>query len=296
MEKISIHLSGYYDPMYGDRNDEYIIYDGKKFFRKITGEENKAGMQGCPTFPYEKEYEITKKEAKEYLLKSNIKNVSYWLNNIGIEKDIFVSTETTKMLVVDAQNDVCDDDSAYADSYCAPGEIRGITNIKKAVDEGIIPFLKEARKNKLQIGFMQSIYNYGKYSYSGISKRWLTIDTRLKDEYWRVKIYKNMPNEQEPIFNKDTQETFLYKKESNGLEDWIKGTKNILIAGFTTDGCVKKAVYSLLKKGYNPIVLSDCVSTSDYKIDTSHKKTLEDFIYENIQVVNSNMVGFESNQ
>jgi len=207
--------------------------------------------------------------------------------------NFLVDSKKAKFLVIDAQNDVCDGNSAYANSMYSPGKKRDIKPIQETIENGVIPFLEKARKHKLQIGFVQSIYQPGQYSYSGISDKWLTIDSELQNSEWRIRIYRDMPIEREPIFKKDTQETFTFKGEENGLASWLLETENVLVAGFTTDGCVKKAVYALLERGYKPIVLEDCIATSRHKIKTSHKETLNEFMANVlIKVINSKKIHF----
>ncbi len=199
----------------------------------------------------------------------------------------------TKMLVIDAQNDVCDDNSAYANSEYAYGKKRDVKPLQEAIERGIIPFLERARKHHLPIGFIQSVYQLGQYSSFGISDRWLTLDLELEDPNWRIKIYRNMPVNGEPIFLKDTQETFKYRGEENGLANWLQGTEHVLVSGFTTDGCIKKCVCALLERGYKPIVFEDCVAVSGHKMRTAHITTLNEYRnHEVVRVINSTKVEF----
>ncbi len=69
----------------------------------------------------------------------------------------------------------------------------------------------------------------------------------------------------------------------------------MIISGFTASvkGCIRKAVYALLERGYNPIVLEDCISTSLQKMKTECVETLNEYrAHKNIQVVNSTKIDF----
>jgi len=204
-----------------------------------------------------------------------------------------IQPEAARLLVIDAQNDVCHDNSAYADSISGDSVRRDVCPIQEAVTDHLIPFLNRARSHGLPIGFVQSVYQLGQYSHSGISPKWLTVDPDLKDPEWRIRIYMDMPVQNEPSFQKDTQETFTYKGTDNGLAGWLGEAEDILVAGFTTDGCVNKGVYALLERGYLPVVLEDCVATSGHKIRTAHLATLEGYRHhEIIRVVNSGNIVF----
>jgi len=204
-------------------------------------------------------------------------------------------TSKARLLVIDAQNDVCEDNSAYAVSEYAPGKKRDVKPIQQAVEEGLLPFLERARSYGLPVGFIQSVYHKGQYSYSGISDKWLTIDPELEDAEWRIKIYRDMPESGEPIFRKDTQETFLYEEKENGLADWLRETELVLVGGFTTDGCVKKGVYALLSRNYEPVVLKDCVATSGHKINTAHEAALNEFKnHKSVRIIDSKKVIFRA--
>ena len=47
---------------------------------------------------------------------------------------------------------------------------------------------------------------------------------------------------------------------------------------FTTDHCIKAGVDALVERMYIPVVLEDCISTRDYKIDDgTHTRTIDLF-------------------
>jgi len=56
--------------------------------------------------------------------------------------------------------------------------------------------------------------------------------------------------------------------EGSNLEQLLKenGIKNIYVCGFTTDYCVKKTMNSLIDKGFNCILISDCTATKNNKL------------------------------
>lgn len=190
-----------------------------------------------------------------------------------------------KILVIDVQNDVCHSDSDYAKSTDSSGVKRDVRPIQDIVENGIIPFLETARRNRLPIGFVQSIYRPGQYP--DVSPKWLTIDDDLDDAEWRIKIYRDMPEQGESVFRKDTQNPFIYKEGENGLGDWLRGVPYVLVAGFVSYGCIKTGVDALLERHYIPVVLEDCIEASAYRKD-EHNRVLASYkIHEIIHVVGS---------
>lgn len=64
--------------------------------------------------------------------------------------------------------------------------------------------------------------------------------------------------------------------EGSDLEQILKenGIKNIYVCGFTTDHCVKATMNSLIDKGFNCILVSDCTATKNNKLQ---KKIEQEF-------------------
>ncbi len=56
--------------------------------------------------------------------------------------------------------------------------------------------------------------------------------------------------------------------ESSDLEQLLKQNdiKTIFVCGFTTDHCVKETMNSLIEKGFNCIMVSDCTATKNNKL------------------------------
>lgn len=56
--------------------------------------------------------------------------------------------------------------------------------------------------------------------------------------------------------------------ECSNLEEILKkkGIKNILFCGFTTDHCVESTMKTLVAKGYNCILISDCTAARNHRI------------------------------
>ena len=64
--------------------------------------------------------------------------------------------------------------------------------------------------------------------------------------------------------------------EGSDLEQRLEenGVKDVYVCGFTTDHCVKETMNSLIGKGFNCIMVSDCTATKNNKLQ---KKTEAEF-------------------
>ena len=76
--------------------------------------------------------------------------------------------------------------------------------------------------------------------------------------------------------------------EGSDLEQLLKenGIKNIYVCGFTTDHCVKETMNSLINKGYNCILVSDCTATKNNKLQKKIEQEFET-ITSNEAILNS---------
>ena len=56
--------------------------------------------------------------------------------------------------------------------------------------------------------------------------------------------------------------------QGSDLEQQLKenGITNVFVCGFTTDHCVKETMNSLIKKGFNCVMVSDCTATRNNKL------------------------------
>ncbi len=76
--------------------------------------------------------------------------------------------------------------------------------------------------------------------------------------------------------------------EGSDLEQLLKenGIKKIYVCGFTTDHCVKETMNSLINKGYNCILVSDCTATKSNKLQKKIEQEFET-ITSNEAILNS---------
>ncbi len=76
--------------------------------------------------------------------------------------------------------------------------------------------------------------------------------------------------------------------EGSDLEQLLKenGIKNVYVCGFTTDHCVKETMNSLISKGYNCIMVSDCTATKNNSLQKKIEGEFET-IMSNVVIPNS---------
>jgi len=65
--------------------------------------------------------------------------------------------------------------------------------------------------------------------------------------------------------------------EGSDLEQRLteNGIKNVYVCGFTTDHCVKETINSLIDKGFNCILVSDCTATKNNKLQKKIEQEFE---------------------
>ena len=65
--------------------------------------------------------------------------------------------------------------------------------------------------------------------------------------------------------------------KGSNLEEILKknNVKTIFVAGFTTDHCVKETMHSLINKGFDCVMVSDCTATKNNKLQ---KKIENEFV------------------
>ena len=177
------------------------------------------------------------------------------------------------LLVIDAQNDICHQAGEFARSG------KGINGIKRAFESGILPMVEKARGCEMPVIFIQAVYKPGQFE--APFEKLLAINDGEDDSTWRIRVYQDLPRGGDPIFRKSQYEPFHFNGADNGLADWLAGNivgGFVLVCGFTTDHCIKAGVDALVERMYIPVVLEDCISTRDYKIDDgTHTRTIDLF-------------------
>jgi len=164
-----------------------------------------------------------------------------------------IKREGTALIVMDMQNDLVDEKGAAAafGIWKHVRETKTVDNIKKVLEKG--------RKARIPIIYIQSFFRVELLSNSGLGKRFKESGA-LKRNTFGAKIKEALtPQPQDYIVEKHTMDAF-YNTE---LEDLLKNLKcdTLIFTGVATNFCVETTVRSASVRGYNIIVLIDCVAT-----------------------------------
>jgi len=172
----------------------------------------------------------------------------------------------TVLVIIDVQNDFCESGKEFA--YCKrrPDDV---IPIQRVVKECMAPLLEKARNSGMFIIFIKASYKAGQFP----EFRQLCIPGTIGWDFYKIR--PDMKNPKELVFEKAGMDCLDSKPD---LGKWLlsRGIRNVLIAGLTTDQCVKASALSFAERGFNAIIIEDCVSTAAYKLGV-HKKTLEFF-------------------
>ena len=169
----------------------------------------------------------------------------------------------TVLAIIDVQKDFCESGKEFA--YFGR-RASDVAPMQKVVRNGIIPLLENARNSGMFIIFIKASYKKGQFP----EFRQLCISGTIGWDFYKIRPSKK--NSKELVFEKSGMDCFGSKPD---LGKWLlsRGIRNVLIAGFTTDQCVKASALSFAERGFNTIIIEDCVSTAAYKLGV-HKKTL----------------------
>ena len=177
--------------------------------------------------------------------------------------------DKTAILIVDIQNDFCDERGAFAKMGL------NIKNIQKMTPK-LINFIEKARKANLKIIYSKQIESdeVSPENLKAIFKQ--EIIPVCSPNSWGSEFYKINPNSKEIIIEKYTYDVFSNPKLENILRE--NKIKDLIICGVTTDLCIDSTVRSAFTKGYNIIIPKDLIATVNQKIQKPFLKTFGEFL------------------
>jgi len=159
----------------------------------------------------------------------------------------------TAILVVDIQNDFCDDEGIFAKQGL---DIKPVQEVAKRIDE----FLVEARKLGVPIIFSKQVesaevtpLNLQRQFYRGKLKEVCSPGS------WGSDFYRIKPSGNETVIEKYTYDVFSNPELKRILDK--QGIKTLVVTGVNTDICVDTTVRSAFTNGYQIVVPHDLVGT-----------------------------------
>lgn len=168
------------------------------------------------------------------------------------------------VLVIDIQNDFCSERELFKKRGLDISAIQ--TAVSRCAD-----FIALSRKQGIPIVFIQAVYDR-KYLPANIAemykKRGLT--SLCQEGSCGADFYKISPLPNEKVFVKHRFDAFTNKE----LELWLrkKNIKTLVLTGCQTDVCVDSTARSGFMKGFNIVVIEDCVASTDQE---NHKSALK---------------------
>lgn len=175
-----------------------------------------------------------------------------------------VAPDTTRLLVIDVQND-----------FCAPGgwfDAKGsaLEHIDAAADR-LSTFLPVARAAGVEVIFVQAIYD-AIYLSEPMLERHARLNLPIehcRTGTWGADFYKVSPLETDLIIQKHRYSAFV-DTELNALLRAQK-VENLILAGVTSNVCVESTARDGYMLDYHICFLSDCSATYD---PAAHEATL----------------------
>jgi ureidoacrylate peracid hydrolase len=159
----------------------------------------------------------------------------------------------TAILVVDIQNDFCDDSGKFAEQGL---DVKPAQEVAERIDE----FLVEARKLGIPIIFSKQIESQ---EVTPLNLQRQFFRGKLKEvcspESWGSDFYKVQPSEGEVVVEKNTYDVFSNPELKQKLDEL--GIRTLVVTGVNTDVCVDTTVRSAFTNGYQIVVPKDLVAT-----------------------------------
>jgi ureidoacrylate peracid hydrolase len=165
-----------------------------------------------------------------------------------------IKREGTVLTVIDMQNLMLEEKgaAAFLGVWKQVKEKDTVKNLQKAIEK--------ARNSVIPIIYVQTFVRPQVLPEVGIWKDFKQIDFS-KASPWELEIAEEIkPHPEDFIVTKyNTMDAF----HNTDLEAILKGLKcdTLIITGIATNFCVETTVRSAMNRGYNVVVLSDCVAT-----------------------------------
>ncbi|MBS3174728.1 cysteine hydrolase [Candidatus Woesearchaeota archaeon] len=164
-----------------------------------------------------------------------------------------IDFEKVAVLVVDIQNDFCDNEGIFAQ--------QGL-NVKPAqiITPKIEEFIKKIRRYDLLVIYTKQI-EHEDITPQNLKRQFNAgkLKPVCSPNSWGSELYKLKPLKNEFIIEKYTYDVFSNPKLHGILNE--NKIKTIVVIGVNTDICVDTTVRSAFTKGYQIVVLKDLVAT-----------------------------------
>jgi ureidoacrylate peracid hydrolase len=175
-----------------------------------------------------------------------------------------VAPETTRLIVVDVQNDFLADGGWFDRSG------QDLSLMRRAVDD-LVEFIPVARAAGIRPIFIQAIYDEKWLSRPMLERHQLVgFDTRhCQSGTWGAEFYRVAPEEGDDVIVKHRYSGFIGTELDPLLR--ARGVENLIFTGATTNVCVESTARDAYMHDYHVVVVSDLTATYS---QAAHEATL----------------------
>jgi ureidoacrylate peracid hydrolase len=176
-----------------------------------------------------------------------------------------VAPETTRLIVVDVQNDFLADGGWFDRSG------QELSLMRRAVDD-LVEFIPLARSAGVRPIFVKAIYDEKWLSRPMLERHQLVgFDTRhCQSGTWGAEFYKVAPQDGDDVVVKHRYSAFIGTDLAPLLR--AQGVENLIFTGVTTNVCVESTARDAYMHDYHILVVSDLTATY---AQAPHEATLE---------------------
>lgn len=179
-----------------------------------------------------------------------------------------VEPRHSAVMVIDVQNDFC-----HEEGYI---QRRGIdVSASQAMVGHLENFIEEARKAKVEVVFVQAIYN-NRYLGGPFKERDLRAGVkkeRCVEGSWGACFYRVEPLPGEMVIKKHRYSAFVGTELGNILQE--KGIKTLIMTGVTTNVCVESTARDAFMRDYYVVFLEDCTAADSKGVHESALRNIQ---------------------
>ena len=179
-----------------------------------------------------------------------------------------VDPRHSAVMVIDVQNDFCHEE----------GHIhrRGMdVSASQAMVGHLEHFIEEARRAKIDVIFVQAIYN-NRYLGGPFKERDMRAGLekeRCVEGSWGARLYKVEPLPGELVIKKHRYSAFVGTELENILQQ--KGIKTLIMTGVSTNVCVESTARDAFMRDYYVVFLEDCTAAGSKEVHESSLRNIQ---------------------
>ena len=171
-----------------------------------------------------------------------------------------VTLDSPALLVVDLQNDFCDEDGFLSRARAESGGPRVQADDNVRVAESIEVLAEAARKGGIPVVWIRSIYDFKYLAPAHIAKRGGKEGLCMEDS-WGADFFRIRPHPSDIVVTKHTFSGFHGTDLHEQLQS--RGVRTLVLTGVATNVCVDSTLREGFFLGYHIVVVEDGVASSN---------------------------------